>query len=104
MGHGEDGVVSSVWLHCHLNIVWLQGIVDVGEVMGSGQVKCAISSTNMTIWSMHCHRVYKDPPNKTFHCPTSSLITCNYNVYNFFVHSLTVHMVCAMYSSKIGCN
>ena len=104
MGHGEDGVVSSVWLCCHMSTVWLQGIVDVGEIVGSVRVNCAMSSTKITTWSMHYHRVYKDPPNKSFHCPTSSLITCNYYIYNFFVCSLNIYRACTIYSLKTGPN
>ena len=31
------------------------------EVMGSGQANGATPRTNMTTWSVHSHRVYKDP-------------------------------------------
>ena len=35
---------------------------DVGMV-GSCQVNDGTTCTNMTTWSVHCHKVYKDPPN-----------------------------------------
>ena len=60
------------------------GVVDVGMV-GSCQVNDGTSCTNMTTWSMYCHKIYKDPSfccqlvPLSSHLPYLTSYYCSYN-------------------------